>query len=164
MDKIKITSVDFSGLQSVSKLIQIRLDNSINIVEEMNGPEYFVVQIDTATNVAVPIKQGKGLSKLEQYTDAQYAGLYGTFIELEEILGHFVISSLDEGQDWKLFFHNTSLEDEMGDISEQDFEMIRELLNPKAVFAIVDEVLSDCRYNRIPEFLTLPLGVLHTFF
>ena len=136
---------DLSGLQNVSKLIEIRLDNSINIVEEMDGPENFVVQIDTAANVAVPKKKGKGLSKLEQDTGAKYAGLYETFIELEEILGHFDISSLDEDKDWKLFFHNTSLEDEMGDISEEDIDAIKDVLNPKAIYAIVDEVLRECR-------------------
>ena len=66
-------------------------------------------------------------------------------MKLEEILGHFDISSLDEDKDWKLFFHNTSLEDEMGDISEEDIDAIKDVLNPKAIYAIVDEVLRECR-------------------
>jgi hypothetical protein len=142
MKSIRLQSVDLSSLKDHFQFIRIRLNNSVDIIDEFDGPENFYIKLDTIHNTAVPINDNEDISLLEQYTDATYAGIYESYIEWGSFEGMFSISS--ENDEWNLDFHGSSLEDEYGDISEEEKNAVIELLNPKAIFLIAEEVLSHC--------------------
>lgn len=145
MKNLKLNSIDVSALKSIVDKIILRLDNSVNIIDEMGGPESFYIHLDTLNNAIVPIKTDQGLSQLEQYTNADYAGIYETYIEGKSFNGMYSISSEDEARNWSLSFHGSSKEDETGDLKEDERKLITETLNPKSIFLIADEVLKNCR-------------------
>ena len=145
MNKIEIKSVDLTNLIDVCKLIEIRLDNSGNIIDEMGGPEYFYVRVDTSKNMAIPYNDDKDLSFMEQYTNANYAGIYETYIEWQSFEGGYSVYPIDENQDWNLEFQGSSLEDESGKITEDNKYKIIETINPKSLYKIANEVLQACK-------------------
>jgi hypothetical protein len=145
MNKIELKSVDLTNLKDVCKLIEIRLANSGNIIDEMDGPEDFYVRVDTSKNMAIPYNDDKDLSLMEQFTNADYAGIYETYIEWQSFEGMYSIYPIDENQDWNLEFHGSSLEDESGEITEDNKNKIMEVINPKSLYKLANEVLQACR-------------------
>jgi hypothetical protein len=145
MNKIELKSVDLTNLKDVCKLIEIGLANSGNIIDEMEGPEYFYVRVDTSKNMAIPYNDDKDLSLMEQFTNADYAGIYETYIEWQSFEGMYSIYPIDENQDWNLEFHGSSLEDESGEITEDNKDKIMEVINPKSLYKLANEVLQACR-------------------
>jgi len=142
---IEIKTIDLTSLKSVAETINIQLDNSVNVIDEMNGPEYFYIQLDVVKNAAMPINTDETLSLLEQYTKADYAGIYETYIEWKSFEGMFCISSGDANRNWSLSFHGSEKQDETGDLKEEEKKLIAEILHPKSIYFIADEVLSSCR-------------------
>ncbi len=142
---IKLGSVNLSDLQDVSFILTISFANSVDLIDEAGAPENFYIRINTALNSAIRINEDDSLSLLEQYTDASSAGIYESYIEFKSFEGLYSISSNDENSDWSLDFHGNSLEDEYGEISEEQVEKIMEFLNPKSIFKIASEVLSACK-------------------
>jgi hypothetical protein len=145
MNKIELNSVDLTNLIDVCKLIEIRLDNSGNIIDEMGGPEYFYVRVDTSKNMAIPYNDDKDLSFMEQYTNANYAGIYESYIEWQSFEGGYSVYPIDENQDWNLEFQGSSLEDESGKITEDNKNKIIESINPRSLYKIANEVLQSCK-------------------
>jgi hypothetical protein len=121
------------------------LDNSANVIDEMGGPDYFFIRVDTSENMAIPCNDNKELSLMEQFTNADYAGIYETYIEWQSFEGMYSISSIDDKREWSLDFHGGSLEDESGEINESDIDKITEVINPKSLFKLANEVLQACR-------------------
>jgi hypothetical protein len=111
----------------------------------MDGPEYFYVRVDTSKNMAIPYNDDKDLSLMEQYTNADYAGIYETYIEWQSFEGGYSVYPIDENQDWNLEFQGSSLEDESGEITEENKNKIMEVINPKSLYKLANEVLQACR-------------------
>jgi len=142
---IEIKTIDLSPLKRIAQKISLQLDNSVNVIDEMNGPEYFYIQLDVVKNAAMPINTDETLSLLEQYTKADYAGIYETYIEWKSYEGMFCISSGDANRNWSLSFHGSEKQDETGDLKEEEKKLIAEILHPKSIYLITDEVLSYCQ-------------------
>jgi hypothetical protein len=145
MNKIELNSVDLTNLIDVCKLIEIRLDNSGNIIDEMGGPDHFYIRIDTSNNSAIPCNNDKNSSLMEQYTNANYAGIYESYIEWQSFEGGYSVYPIDENQDWNLEFQGSSLEDESGKITEDNKNKIIESINPRSLYKIANEVLQACK-------------------
>lgn len=145
MKNLKLTSVDFSGLKGLSKLIDLTIENSENVIEEMGGPDVFCIRIDISNNAAIPINEDENLSLIEKFTTANYAGIYEGYVKKESYDGVFSISSADEDQDWNFDFHGTSLEDYSGDINEKLKDGIIGTINPKSLYKLAIEVLQYCK-------------------
>jgi hypothetical protein len=111
----------------------------------MGGPESFYIHLDTLNNAIVPIKSDETLSQLEQFTNADYAGIYETYIEGKSFNGMYSISSEEEVRNWSMSFHGSEKEYETGDLKDDERKLITETLNPKSIFLIADEVLKNCR-------------------
>jgi len=144
MNNIKLKSVDLSNLRDSVKIIEIKLDNSVNIIDEMGGPDYFYIRIDISNNTIIPTNDDKNLSLLEQFTNANYAGIYDTYIEFSSFEGCYSIYSIGEENEWNLDFHGSELEDESGNINENLKEKILDTINPSSLFEIANEVLNAC--------------------
>ncbi len=141
MKKIKLNSLDLRRLKEVCKIIEIRLDNSVNIIDEMGGPDNFYIRIDTSNNTAIPCNDDKNLSLMEKFTTANYAGIYGAYIECRSFEGCFSICSVDDNQDWNLDFHGSELQYSSGDITDDQKEKIIEIINPESLYHLANEVL-----------------------
>lgn len=146
MKNIELKSVDLTTLKNLCEIIQIRFDNSNNIIQEMGGPDDFYIRVDTSKNSAIPFNENKDLSTMEQFTNANYAGIYGSYIEAQSFEGCFDIYPIDEKQNWNLNFHGGFLENESGDISEENKSKIIQYLGPIEVYNLANEVLETCRY------------------
>ncbi len=144
METLKLNSLDLSSLKDVCKIIKIRLDNSVNIIDEMGGPDYFYIKIDTTNNTAIPLSDDANLSLMEKYTRANYAGIYEAYIECGSFEGCFSIYSADDNHDWNLDFQGSELQDESGDLNENQKEKIVEIINPKSLYLLANEVLEAC--------------------
>lgn len=145
MKEIKLLSLDLSMLKNLCKQIEIRLDDSANVIDEMGGPDYFYIRVDTEKNIAIPYNDDSDLTLMEQFTNANYAGIYETYIEWQSFDGMYNISSIDDKQEWSLDFHGGDLEDESGEINESDKNKIMEVINPKSLYKLANEVLGACR-------------------
>ena len=145
MKNIKLTTVDLKALVKVADKITIRLDNSTNIIDEMNGPEFFYINLNVVNNTIEPVNDKDELSLLEQYTNADYAGIYETYIEWKSFEGMYSISSADNKNKWSLSFQGSEKMDESGELREEERKLIIEILNPKSIYLIADEVLRSCR-------------------
>ena len=145
MKEIKLDSLDLSVLKDFCKLIEIRLDNSVNVIDEMGGPDYFYIRVNTSKNTAIPYNEDSNLSLMEQFTNADYAGIYETYIEHQSFLGIYSIASVDDNQEWSLDFHGGDLENEEGEINENDKNKIVEVFNPESLYKLANEVLQACR-------------------
>jgi len=145
MKEIKLDSIDLSVLKDFFKLIEIRLDNSVNVINEMGGPDYFYIRVDTSKNTAIPCKEDSDLSLMEQFTNADYAGIYEAYIENQSFLGMYSIASLDDNQEWCLDFQEGYLYNEEGEINENDKNKIVEVINPKSLYKLANEVLQACK-------------------
>jgi hypothetical protein len=144
MNKIELKSVDLTNLIDICKIIEIRLANSGNIIDEMGGPEYFNIRINILQNAAIPIIKDENLSLLEQFTEANYAGIYESYIEWKSFEGSFSIYPIGDNLDWNLAFQGSYLEEEEGDFTEIDKNKIIESINPKSLYKIANEVLQAC--------------------
>jgi hypothetical protein len=110
----------------------------------MGAPDSFYIKIDISKNSAVPINNFRIHTLLKQYTDAEYAGIYGPYNRNQSFDGIYTISTYDGGG-WSLDFHGSDLESQSGGISDAHLEKISELLNPESIFIIIDKVLKFCR-------------------
>ena len=55
----------------------------------------------------------------------------------------FDVRSAVDDKNWYVSYHGSSVEDSSDDLSEEDIELVSEVLSPKVVFAIIEEVLSE---------------------
>jgi hypothetical protein len=110
----------------------------------MGAPDSFYIKIDILKNSAIPINNFRMHTLLKQYTDAEYAGIYGPYAQNQSFDGMYTISTCDGG-DWSLDLHGSDLESQSGKISDAHIEKILELLNPESIFIIIDKVLKFCR-------------------
>ncbi len=144
MEKIQIKSIQLSKISHISETITIRYDNSVNIIDEMGGEDFFYIELNTKENCAIKIKSDPELSLSMQFLLADYAGIYSTYVELKSFEGIFGISGTSANGDWSMEFHGQYLE-ESENIGDEDASLIEEVLNPMAVFEIANEVLNAVR-------------------
>lgn len=148
MDLIEIRSVDLTSLKDVCKLIKIELDNSVDIIDKLGGPDTFFLVIDTARNAAIPYNHDKNLPLIEQFTNANYAEIYEWYVELESFEGTFSISAADNIQKWCFDFVGDSLLDESTELDEltgSNLKKITEIINPQSMFQLAYEILENLK-------------------
>jgi len=141
---MELNSINLSSLRDFCKTLEISIDNDDYNIDEMGGPEVYEIRLDVNGNMLLKINDDNSLSTLEQYTNADFAGIPENYIERESFEGLYCISSLDENKKWTIEFHGASIEDQSGDISQNEVEIISEALNPKNLYKLIDEVLSNC--------------------
>jgi hypothetical protein len=68
-------------------------------------------------------------------------GIPETYTDCQSFEGLFDVHSADDDKDWYVCFHGTMVQDSSDGISEEDIQLISEVLTPKVIFDIVKEVL-----------------------
>jgi hypothetical protein len=145
MEKIQLKSVQLNNLSGLSEVITIKYDNSINIIEEMGGEDYFYIKVNTKQNCALKINNDPKFSLSKQFLLAEKAGIYSSYIELESFEGIFEVSADITDGKWSIEFQCGDVESSEN-IEESDINLIEKVLTPKVAFLIADEVLSALRY------------------
>jgi hypothetical protein len=138
---IKLKSCNLKKLAGLASVIKLEVANSDFAWEEQGGEENYEIHIDTSTNEVHEVKPNNTKSKLYQFTGSQAVGLPEAYVEWQSFEGMFKVFSDEDDKNWYVSFHGSSISDSSDDISDDDIQLVSEVLSPKVVFAIIEEVL-----------------------
>ena len=145
MDQIKINSVNINPLALISDIVQMQFDNSSTLIDEMDGEEFFYLLLDTKANCAVVFSSNEGASMSKRFLDAENAGIYETYIEWKSFEGCFNINAYGADViEKRIGFQGSEITDSEN-VSESDISIVSTVLNPKNVFALVNEILNSIK-------------------
>jgi hypothetical protein len=140
---MKLKSCNLQQLASLAAVIKLKIANSDVAWEEQGGNENYEIQINTSTNEVSKVKPNSKESKLYQYTGSKAVGIPEAYVDWQSFEGMFDVRSAEDDKKWYVSYHGSSVEDSSDDLSEEDIELVSEVLSPKVVFAIIEEVLSE---------------------
>jgi hypothetical protein len=138
---IKLKSCNLKKLAGLSPVILLEVTNSDFAWEEKGGEENYEIRIYTSTNEVHEVKPNSEKSRLYQFTGSEAVGIPDAYADWKSFEGLFRVRSAEDDKNWYVSFHGSSIEDSSDDISEDDIQLVGEVLSPKVVFAIIEEVL-----------------------